>query len=460
MKALVCGAGSVGRQIARRLAQERADVTVVDRNPELIRRIADELDVTGVDGLASHPAVLERAGAQDADIIIAATRSDEVNMMACQVAYSIFQIPQKIARIRSLGYLDERWRTKMFQSRHMPVDEVIYPERDVAESISHWIAMPTTTEAVPFLDGQVRLVGLRLGEDCPVLDTPLRQLTELFENLRAIVLAVRRGDDLLVPGGLDVLQSGDEVRFVAPRTEVDRALGLFGFAAERVRRLLVLGGGSVGATCATIAEDKLQVPNIRLIERDTERAEELAGERTRTTVIRGDALDPLVLADGRAHECDAVVAATDDHRVNVLASGLAKEMGCKRVLALMRGDRFRNIADRVGVDATVDPEVATVSAILRHIRRGPLRAIHAVQGGGGDVIEARVLPTSGIVGKRVRESGLPSAARIGAVLAANGMLKQTGGDLVFEENDRVVLFADSRETRRVEGLFQVGLGFF
>ena len=459
MKAIVCGAGRVGLQIARRLAMEKADVTVIDAKAEMVRRAVSELDVTGVEGMASEPSVLERAGAHDADILIAATRSDEVNMMACQVAYSIFSVPQKIARIRSSGYLDPRWRT-MFRSQHMPVDEVIFPEQDVANSVSHWLDAPMATEAMPFLDGKVQFVGLRLGEDCPVLDQPLRQLSELFEGLHTIVIAAQRGNALLIPGGDDVLRQGDVVQFTAQQQEISRTLSLFGYEMEPLRQLVVIGGGSVGSAVAGLAANRRRGVRVRLIERNEQRARVVAQRHPSVGVICGNALDVGVMEDAQVATASAVVAVTDNDQVNVLATAMAKERGAKRVLSLATNDAFQSIAERLSIDSTINPETATVSSIIAHLRRGSVQAMHGVQHGRADLIEAKAMKSAAIVGKFLRDSPFPNRSRIGAVMSRIGVLKEIRGDLQFEDGDRVVVLSDSRDTRSIEALFRVGISFF
>ncbi len=459
MKAIVCGAGRVGRQIARRLAMEKADVTVIDAKEEMVRRAVSEMDVTGVEGMASQPSVLERAGAHDADILIAATRSDEVNMMACQVAYSIFSVPQKIARIRSSGYLDPRWRS-MFRSQHMPVDEVIYPEQDVANSVSHWLNAPMATEVMPFLGGKVQFVGLRLGEDCPVLDQPLRHLSELFEGLHTIVVAAQRGNALLIPGGDDVLREGDVVQFIAQQEEVSRTLSLFGYEMEPVRQVVVVGGGSVGAAIAGLAARKGRSVRVRLVERNEQRAREVAQRHPTVGVICGNALDAGVLEDAQVGSASAVVAVTDDDQANVLAAAMAKERGAKRALSLVTKDAFRSIAQRLSIDSTINPETATISSIIAHVRRGSVQAMHSVQHGRADLIEAKAMKSAVIVGKFLRDSPFPNRSRIGAVMSRSGVLKEIRGDLQFEDGDQVVVLSDSRDTRSIEALFRVGISYF
>jgi len=457
MKAVVCGGGRVGSQIARHLSLEKADVTVIDAAEGRVRDIVAEMDVTGVVGSASEAAVLERAGAEDADILIAATRADEVNLMSCQLAGSVFSVPQKIARLRSPGYLDRRWQ-KIFDSGELPVDEIIYPEQDVANSIVRWLDVPMATEAVHFLGGKVQFVGLRIGEDCPVAGQPLRQLSELFEGLRTMVLASQRGQGLQILSGDDVVEAGDIVRFVVEPDELARTLPLFGFRTDAVQQLAVVGGGHVGSAVAEAAAGK--GIRTRLLETDARRARRLAERLPGIQVILGDALNPAVLEEANVSSSGVLVAVTDDDRTNLLISALAKERGARHVLALNSNPAFGLIADRLSVDATVNPRTATISAIISHLRRGSVQALHSLQDGHATLIEARVVESSTVAGKRLRDSLFPDRSRIGAVLGKGGNLKDIRGDLQLENGDRVLLLADDRDARRIESLFRAGLSYF
>lgn len=459
MKTIVCGAGRVGGQVSRRLSAEGTAVTVVDSSAAAVQATVEASDVEGVVGFASHPDVLERAGAKDASMIIAATQSDEVNMMVCQVAYSLYSIPQKIARIRSHQYLHPSART-MFRSTHMPVDEIIYPERDVAEAIVHWFEAPAARDVMPFLDDQVRFVRIGLGEDCPVLETPLRELSELFEGLQAVVLSMQRGDEMLVASSEHEMKRGDEVRFVVPTSQLGRTLNLFGHEIEPVRNLLIVGGGNIGATVAELVAQHEGIARLKVIERDVMRAHAVSSQLPNSVVLQGDALNPEILREARVDQADVVVAVTNDERANLLSSALAKDAGARRTLALVTSDDMRPVARRLGIDSIINPEAATVSSILRHIRRGSIQAIHTVPGHSGDVLEATVHSTAPIEGKTLREAGLPADSRIGAVLRADGALKEVGADMKFENGDRIVLLAHGRDMRKVEALLQVSASFF
>lgn len=459
MKTIVCGAGRVGGQISRRLAAEGTAVTVVDNSDSAVQATVEASDVEGIVGFASHPDVLERAGARDASMIIAATQSDEVNMMVCQVAYSLYSIPQKIARIRSHQYLHPSART-MFRSTHMPVDDIIYPERDVAEAIIHWFEAPVARDVMPFLDDHVRFVRIGLGEDCPVLETPLRELSELFEGLHAVVLSMQRGDEMRVASSEDELKLGDEVRFVVPTSQLGRTLGLFGQEILPVRNLLVVGGGNIGATVAELAAQREGIARLRVIERERTRAAAVSSQIPKSVVLLGDALNPEIFHEARADLADVVVAVTNDERVNLLSCALAKDAGARRTLALVTSDDMRPVARRLGIDSIINPEAATVSSILRHIRRGSIQAIHTVPGHSGDVLEATVHSTAPIEGKKLGEAGLPEGSRLGAVLRADGTLKEVGGELKFENGDRIILLAQGQDMRKVEALLQVSASFF
>ncbi len=456
MRVIVCGAGQVGYQIARHLASEGNDVVVIDRSEELVAKLSDALDVRGVAGFASHPDVLERAGARDADMLIAATYSDEVNMVACQVAHTLFEVPKKIARIRSQEYLKPQW-SDMFRRDHMPIDVVISPEIEVASVVVRRLNAPSAFDSAPFLDGRVRVVGTRLADDCPIANTQLRQLSEIFPDLKAIIVAYAREGRLRSAMGEDQLFPGDEVYFIADEAHVERTLKLFGKDADAAARVVLVGGGNIGVQVAS----RLERSGVRakLIERDRTRAEQAAEALERTIVIHGDGLDAQILAEANVEDAHAIVTLTDDDKVNVLTCALAKTLGTPRALALTNDPSFSPLATALKIDAFVNPRATTVSTILRHVRRGRIRALHSLRDGEGEVIEAQVLPTSPMAGKRVRELELPAGSVIGAVLS-DGELKIPRGDMLIEAEDLVVMFALRQDLKQLEQLFRVSLEFF
>lgn len=460
MKVIVCGAGRVGKQIAQRLAEEGDTLTVIDTEQLLVDEVTRTINAEGVVGHASHPSVLEQAGARAADMVIAATRDDEVNMMICQVAYSHFDVTHKIARIRSRDYLKERWRM-MFRQEHMPVDDLICPEHDVADAIVRWLGAPATLASVPFLEEKVRLVVLRPNEDCPALDTPLSQLSDLFEGLHAIVVGLRRGAAMQIATGDLEMKFGDDVYVIAPTSEITRTLQLFGFDVEPVRRVVVIGGGAIGVRI--VEETKKALPNVRLrlVELNEKKAHDVLNMNILPPgeVIMGDALEPEILNDARVGKADAVVAVTNDEQVNVLAVAFAKQLGAKWGLALAHPKHLRDSADKLGVDVCVDPEIATLSSVVQHVHRGFVKGVYASPDGKTDIFDLDVQAKSRVVNKTVRTIPLKDF-RIGAAMGADGTLKEVSGGMHLEDGDRVVLFVGKDARRKVEHLFQLEFGYF
>ena len=367
MRIIICGAGRVGFGIAKRLSTEKNEVTVVDQSKELVRSLSERLDVRGVVGNGSYPEVLAEAGAREADMIIAVTYSDEVNMIACQIAHTLFNVPTKIARIRAAGYLDPSY-SDLFGRHHMPIDVIISPEREVSESIMQRMATPGAFETKSFVDGAVWAVGVKLKDDCPILNSPLRQVASLFPDLKITIVLIKREDKIWRAHAEDQLAAGDEIHFIADRNDVSRALEIMGKAERLARRVIIIGGGNIGLYVATGLE-KVANMKIRMVERDRARAETIAAELERTIVLQGDALDRSLLREAGVSDAESVVAVTNNDQVNILASVVAKREGARRTLALINDLDYGAISEAVGVDSFIDPRATTISTILQHIRR-------------------------------------------------------------------------------------------
>jgi len=458
MKVVICGAGQVGWQIARQLSGERNDVTVVDSNEALVRRATDTLDVNGVSGFASYPDVLERAGASDADMIIAATYSDEVNMVVCQVAHSIFGVPRKIARLRSQSYLEAIY-SDLYRRDHLPIDVVISPELEVAEAALKRLSTPTSFDTESFLDGQAQLLGFRLDESCPVINTPLRQLTDLFSTLRTIVVGVRRQEVLFAPQAGDQLFPDDECYVMCHHQDRLRTTEIFGKSAAKQERIVIIGGGNVGQRVAQALEKDDRRMRIKVIERKRSVAEEAADALERTIVLNGDGLDITLLTEAGIGRADAVLAITDDDKTNMLAAVRAKSMGCKMAIALINDPTMVSMMGTLGIDAHINPRATTVSSILRHIRHGRVRDVYSIGDAEAEVIEAQVLNTSPIAGQSIRDINFPEGVLIGGVLKNGDMVKPTGG-LKIEDGDILAIFALSKDVPELERLLQVSIDFF
>ncbi|MDB6180067.1 Trk system potassium transporter TrkA [Paracoccus fistulariae] len=458
MKIIICGAGQVGWQIARHLSGERNDVTVIDNNGELIRRATDALDVRGVTGFASHPDVLDQAGARDADLIIAATHSDEVNMVTCQVAHSVFQVPRKIARLRSGAYLDALY-SDLYRTDHLPIDVVISPEREVAKAALQRLSAPTTFDVETFLKGKVQLLGILLDEDCPALNTPLRQLDEIFSSLRAIVAGVRRDGRLFAPEANDQLFAGDQIYILTHTDDVTRTLEIFGKPPQKQETLVIVGAGNVGLVVAQKLESRHERIRTKLIERDRHRAEYAADHLERTIVLNGDGLSAELLEEAAVQTTDAVLAVTEDDKTNILVSIRAKQAGAKMAIALINDPTLVPLMSALDIDAYINPRATTVSTILRHIRHGRVRDIYSIGDAEAEVMEAQVLSTSPMAGRAIRDIEFPEGALIGAVQKGDKVIKPLP-DTRIEEGDIVLIFAMTDDVPEVERLLQVSIDFF
>jgi trk/ktr system potassium uptake protein len=458
MKIFICGAGQVGFNIARHLTMEGNDVVVIDTSPDLIRRINDNLDAQGVVGHASRPDVLERAGIADADMIIAVTHTDEVNMVACQVAHSLFEVPIKIARVRQQSYLDPAW-SNLFSREHLPIDVIISPEVEVARAIVRRLKVPGSFETIPLADDKVRLLGVRCDMHCPLINTPIKQLTQLFPELNIVIVGLLRNDQPVRLSGEDELRIGDDVYFVVETTQVTRAMAAFGYEEPEARRILICGGGNIALLLAQEIEAAEAGISIKIIEADAERAATVASMLSGTIVLHGDVLDPEILEEANVASTDTVVAVTDDDETNILASLLAKRHGAHRAITLLNKSTYEPLTTMLGIDVVVSPRNITASTILQHVRRGRIHAVHTIREGFGELIEAEALETSSLVGAPLRDINLPAGVMIGAIVR-DGQVISPRGNTVVQNKDRVVLFATADVVRKVEKLFSVRLEYF
>lgn len=458
MKVIICGAGQVGEGIAERLAAEGNEVSIVDSSANLVQRVNDMLDVRAIHGHGAHPDSLAQAGASEADMIIAVTRYDEVNMVACQVAHTLFDIPTKIARLRSQSYLKKEW-SRLFSREHMPIDFIISPEMEVGEMVMRRLALPGAFETVSFADGRVSVLGVNCDADCPVIDTPLRQLSDLFPDLPAVVVAIAREGRLFVPHSDDQLMAGDDAYVVAPVEQVARVLQIFGHEEPRARRIIIAGGGNIGLYVAKAVEARESNMRVKILESNKERAVEIAERLERTVILHGSSLSEELLREADAMSADTIMALTHNDQVNILTSVLAKQLGCERSLCLTNNAGYANIIRSLGIDAQVNPRAITVSRILQHVRRGRIRAVHSIHNGAGEVVEAEALETAPVVGKPLRELGLSEGIRFGAILR-NDEIIIPNGDTELESKDRAILFASTQQIKEVEMLFRVSLEYF
>jgi len=458
MKVIICGAGQVGWQIARHLAGEKNDVTIVDSDQDLVSRATDTLDVKGVSGFASYPNVLNNAGAEDADMIIAATHSDEVNMVTCQVAHSIFDIPRKIARLRSQSYLDAIY-ADLYRRDHLPIDVVISPELEVAEAALKRLSSPNAFESETFLNNQAQLLGLHIEENCPVINTPLRQLTDLFSSLRVIVVGVRRQGILFAPNAGDQLFCSDEVYLMCHSNDANRTLDVFGKSQGEQNRIVLIGGGNVGLRIAKTLEDSEHRVRLKIIEKNRSKAETAASSLERTIVLHGDGLDSGLLDEANITKTDTILAVTDDDKTNMLVAVRAKSRGCKKAITLINDPTMSALMEPLGIDAYINPRSTTVSSILRHIRHGKVKNVYSIGDAEAEIIEAQVMSTSPIAGSRIGDLDFPEGVIVGGILKNGDMVKPNSNSKI-EEGDIIALFALSKDIPEVERLLQVTIDYF
>lgn len=458
MRVIVCGAGRVGYSIARRLSQQRNDVMVIDQSFELIQNITESLDVQGLVGFASSPEVLDRANASDADMIVAVTLSDEVNMIACQVAHSLFNVPTKIARVRNQSYLGKAW-ADLFNRDNLPIDVIISPEVEIAAAIRRRIELPGAIDIMPFVDGSVSVVGVAIDEDCPVIDTPLRQLETLFPDLDLTVMGIMRGDKIITASADDMMLVGDKAYFSCSPEQTERALGVFGKDVKHGGRIVIMGGGNVGYFLAQDLAKSGLAKSLSVLEHDRGRAETLAQLLPDVSVLHGSALDSDLLAEVGVGNAERVICVTNDDEVNILASLLAKRLGAHKAISLINNQTFSPLLGPLGLDVVIDPREITVSKILGEIRRGRIRGVHSLADGRAEVIEAEALETSSLVGKTISKARLPDGIRIGSIYR-NGKVISARSSTVIEAKDRVVIFALADLVQKVEQMFAVRLEYF
>lgn len=458
MRVIICGAGQVGYNIAAYLAREDNDITVVDRESALISRINNELDANGIVGHASDPEILAQAGAAECDLLIAVTFSDEVNMIACQVAHSLFNVPKKIARIRRQTYLDPAW-SNLFSRAHMPIDVIISPEIEVARVINQRLHIPGTTNVTSLAGGRVYLVGVLCNGNCPVVNTQLKQLGGLFPELDISVAAIMRNGNLFLPGPNDQIRAGDEVFIFVDAPHLKRALSVFGHEEKEARNIVILGGGSIGYYLADLLNSNYKDMQVKLIEQNPARARMLAEKLPNTIVLNGDGLSQDVLREASIESVETLVALTNDDETNILGSLLAKQQGCQRVITLVNKPAYGTMMSSLGIDAVVSPRSSTVSRIMQHVRRGRIKELHTLRDGIAEAIEAEVSESTLIANKTLGSLHLPEGVVIGPVLRKDKVIMPSPGH-VIRPGDHILTFVMQGQGPKVEKMFSVPVDLF
>ena len=456
MKILILGAGQVGGTLAESLAQEAFDITLVDIDPERLHELGMRLDIQTIEGSASHPDVLRRAGADDAEMLIAVTSSDEINMVACQVCYSMFRTPMKIARIRSSAYLAKEG---FFHKNHMPIDRLINPEAVVTSQIHELLSHPGALDVADFADGRVQLVAMRAVHGGPLVGQALSFLREDMPNADTRVAAIFRRGQSIVPRGNTVIEADDEVFFIAAREHIANVMDELQRAEQPYRRVVIAGGGNIGAKLASEIEKEYAV---KLIELRSSRAKTLADQLHQAVVIQGNATDRELLLEENIEQCDAFCALTDDDEVNIMSSLMAKRLGVRHVITLISKPAYVDLVQGGEIDVAISPQQATTGSVLSHVRKADVARVHSLRRGAAEAMEAIAhgdVSNSNVVGRKIHELKLPAGVTIGAVVRGNEVLI-AHDNVIIATDDHVILFmVDKTKVTAVERLFQVSMNF-
>ena len=454
MNIIICGAGRVGVSIATQLSAQGHSVTIIDQSSEDIQKISASLDVKVILGKATQPSILEKAGATDTDMIIAVTRNDEVNMIICQIAQSIFKITKKIARIRSQEYLEPQYG-KLFSKDNLPIDVIISPELEVAKSLQRKLEAPGALDNVPFAKNKIRMLEITVEENCPLANIQLAKLTQMFPDLEANIVGVIRNEKFKILGKNDKLIVNDKAYVVINSSQLNRTLSAFGHEEKIAKKILIIGGGNIGFYLAKNLEENFEEIRIKIIEKNKDRAEFIASKLNNSIVINGDGLDEEVLNEANIDGIETVLALTNDDENNVMASVLAEKISTKkRTIALVNKQNYNLLQSYLKIDDLVDPRVMTVSTILKHVHKGSIGTVYSVLNGEYEFIEAGISENSELINKSLKDSDLPKEIRIGAILRKDDIIIPKSS-FVFQKNDMVVLLTKRDQLDKVENLFSI-----
>ena len=460
MNIIICGAGRVGFTIAKLLSAQGHSITVIDQSSDDIQKINDALDVKAIVGKGTYPSILEKANAPDADMIIAVTRNDEINMLICQIAYSIFKIQKKIARIRSQDYLNPKF-TRVYNKENLPIDVIISPEIEIAKSIQRKLEAPGALDSVPFSENKIKLLEILIKDNCKLLDFKLNELTNKYPQLDANIIAIIRNEKTFIPKKTDQIKCDDKIYVIINSSQMEETLDAFGHEEKISKKILIIGGGNIGYNLAKNLEESLDSVRVKIVEKDKQRAEYLANNLNNTIVINGDGLDEEALEEANLGEAETVLALTNDDEDNLMVSVLVekfakdqKDIEDKRTMALINKPNYTLLQSSLKIDDIIDPRMNTVSSILKHIHKGSIENAYTISNGEYEVIEAEIIETSELINKEIKNANLPNEIRIGAVLRDKKVIIPRS-DFIFQKDDRVVFVAKDDSIPTVENMFRL-----
>ena len=460
MNIIICGAGRVGFTIAKILSEQGHSITIIDQSSEDIQKIDDLLDVKSIVGKGTYPSILEKANASEADMIIAVTRNDEINMLICQIAFSIFNVQKKIARIRSQDYLNPKF-TRVYNKENLPIDVIISPEIEIAKSIQRKLEAPGALDNVPFADNKIRLLEILINDKCPIINIKLNDLTKKFPKLDANIMGVVRDDKFIILKKTDKIIKGDKAYVVINAFQMKETLVAFGHNEKISNKILIIGGGNIGFNLAKNLEESFDSARVKIIEKNKERAEFIASELNNTIVINGDALDEEVLMEANLEEVQTVLALTNDDEDNLMVSVLVEkftndksDINEKRTMALINKPNYALLQSSLKIDDFIDPRMNTVSSILKHVHKGTVENAYSILNGEYEVIEAEIIESSELVNKELKNANLPDEIRIGAVLREKEVIIPRS-NFVIKKEDIIVLLAKKDFLHVVENIFRI-----
>ena len=454
MNIIICGAGRVGFTIAKLLSEQNHSITVIDQSSEDIQKINDSLDVKGIVGKATYPSILEKADASEADMIIAVTKNDEINMLICQIAYTVFKISKKIARIRSQDYLNPKF-SKVYSKDNLPIDVIISPELEIAKSIQRKLEAPGALDNIPFADNKIRLLEINIEKNCPLIKIKLNELTKKFPKLEAHILGVIRKEKFIILKKNDVIEENDKAYVIINSIQMQQTLTAFGHNEKISNKLLIIGGGNIGFNLAKNIEKSFDDARIKIIEKNKSRAEHIAKELNNSIIINGNGLDEDVLTEANLNEVETVLALTNDDEDNLMVSVLVEKFSKnKRTMALINKPNYSLLQSSLKIDDLIDPRMNTVSSILKHVHKGSIENAYSILNGEYEVIEAEIIETSELVNKELQNSNLPEEIRIGAILRKDEIIIPRS-NFIFQKKDVVVFLAKINQLPLVENMFRI-----
>ncbi len=453
MNIIICGAGMVGFSISKQLQSQGHSVTVIDQSSEDIKKINDNQDVKGIVGRATLPSVLENAGAKDTDMIIAVTRNDETNMIVCQLASSLFNISKKIARIRSQEFLEGKW-AKLYNKSNIPIDVIISPEREVAKALYRKLEAPGALDNVPFAKGKIKLLEILIENKCPIANIPLKDLTKKFPEFKAYIFGAVRKESFVYFKKNDQMKVGDKVYLVVSNDQINKLLSVFGHNEKSAQKILIIGGGNIGLHLAKLLETTEGL-RTKIIEKNKVRAEQIASELSSSIVICGDALDEKILKEANIEEIETVFALTNDDEDNIMACVLAeKNAPSKRTIAIINKHNYNLLQESLKIDDLVDPRMTTVSTIMKHVHMGTIDTVYSLLDGQYEILEAKILESSDLVTKSIKDSNLPEGVRVGAIVRKDKVMMPSS-KFIFEKDDIVVVLSKRDQLKEVEDIFKI-----